>query len=120
MADRKNDTEEFLTIQEISDLLRIRVSAARARLARNDVSLPPSVRVGGRRLFPRSLYVKWLEAILVADLTEPTTDTGEGVPFVAQARHGLPKSLSNSGAQNLATNPPKSLPRSLKTPRTRK
>jgi hypothetical protein len=50
--------EDFLTIEEIAGLLRVQVSAVRARLSRDDTSLPPSVRVGGRRLFPKSLYIE--------------------------------------------------------------
>ena len=74
MNDRITDAEDFLTIQEIAALLRIQVSAVRARLSHSDASLPPSVRVGGRRLFPRALYIKWRDSIQVACVVKPTLD----------------------------------------------
>lgn len=56
--------QDFFTIEEMATILRVRVSAIRARLGRNDPALPPSRRVGGRRLFPTALYLEWREALL--------------------------------------------------------
>ena len=94
--------EDFLTIDEIATLLRVQVSAVRARLSRDDASLPPSVRVGGRRLFPRSLYVKWRDSLLVADAAKPTLDEPSDVQSAIRARYGQPESLLNCGPQQMA------------------
>ena len=56
--------QDFYTLAEMAALLRVQVSAVRARLSRNDPSLPPSRRVGGRRLFPVALYEEWRANLL--------------------------------------------------------
>ena len=56
--------QDFYTLAEMAALLRVQVSAVRARLGRNDPSLPPSRRVGGRRLFPVALYEEWRDNLL--------------------------------------------------------
>jgi hypothetical protein len=61
---KNTEQPDFLTIEEIASLLRVQVSAIRARLGRNDPALPPSRRVGGRRLFPTTLYLEWRENLL--------------------------------------------------------
>lgn len=94
--------EDFLTIEEIAALLRVQVSAVRARLPRDDASLPPSVRVGGRRLFPRSLYVKWRDSLLVADAAKPISDEPSDVKSAMRARYSRPEGLLNCGPQQIA------------------
>lgn len=59
--------QDFYTLVEMAALLRVQVSAVRARLGRGDPSLPPSFRVGGRRLFPVSLYEQWRDNLLRSD-----------------------------------------------------
>lgn len=71
--------QDFYTLAEMAALLRVQVSAVRARLGRNDPTLPPSRRVGGRRLFPVELYEEWRQNLLWQQ-----TDSVEG--FAAQAR----------------------------------
>jgi hypothetical protein len=71
--------QDFYTVAEIALRLRVRESAVRARLGRNDPTLPPSIRVGGRRLFPIALYEEWLQELLRGE-----TDSVEGQ--AAQAR----------------------------------
>lgn len=56
--------QDFYTLAEMALLLRVRPSSVRARLGRNDPTLPPSMRVGGRRLFPVALYEEWRENLL--------------------------------------------------------
>lgn len=56
--------QDFYTLAEVALLLRVRPSSVRARLGRNDPTLPPSMRVGGRRLFPVALYEEWRENLL--------------------------------------------------------
>jgi hypothetical protein len=59
--------QDFYTLVEMAALLRVQVSAVRARLGRGDPSLPPSIRVGGRRLFPVSLYEQWRDGLFRSD-----------------------------------------------------
>lgn len=58
------DPKDFYTIAEIADRLRMRVSGVRGRLKSHPPCLPPSIRVGGRRLFPRAEYEMWKGALL--------------------------------------------------------
>ena len=57
--------KDFYTVEEIATLLRVQVSAVRNRLSRCDPTLPPSLRVGGRRLFPVAGYEAWKAQLLV-------------------------------------------------------
>ena len=69
------DEPDFFTLDEIATLLRVRVSAVRARLGRNDPGLPPSLRIGGRRLFPRALYLEWRQRLLRTETALPVGGT---------------------------------------------
>jgi excisionase family DNA binding protein len=57
--------KDFLTVEEIAELLRVTASSVRNRLSRGDPTLPPSLRVGGRRLFPASGYERWIKTWLI-------------------------------------------------------
>lgn len=67
--------QDFYTLTEMAELLRVQVSAVRARLGRNDSTLPPSRRVGGRRLFPVALYEEWRDSLLQSDAAQVETST---------------------------------------------
>lgn len=69
--------KDFYTVEEIADLLRVQVSAVRNRLSRGDPTLPPSLRVGGRRLFPVAAYEKWINA-----LVDSSESNGTDIPWV--------------------------------------
>lgn len=56
----------YLTIEEISERLHMSVGTARNRLSRGE-PMPPSVKVGRRRLFPTTELEKWLMARLVSN-----------------------------------------------------
>ncbi len=56
----------YLTIEEISERLHISPGTARNRLSRGD-PMPPSVKIGRRRLFPFSELEKWLVTKLVSN-----------------------------------------------------
>lgn len=51
--------DKFLTLKELSVLLRISPSTARNRLYLG-LSMPPSIRIGRARLFDRDEVEKWL------------------------------------------------------------
>jgi DNA-binding transcriptional MerR regulator len=52
-------TKDFYTIDEMAELLRIRAGTVRNRLWRRAQSLPPSMVIGRRRLFPHGAYELW-------------------------------------------------------------
>ncbi len=83
--------KDFYTVQEIADLLRVQVSAVRNRLSRGDPTLPPSLRVGGRRLFPVAAYQEWINA-LVGSAQAP--DNPGRVLAPAEPRRGRPRHAS--------------------------
>ena len=84
-------TKDFYTVEEIAALLRVQVSAVRNRLSRGDPTLPPSLRVGGRRLFPVAAYEKWINA-----LVDSSESNGTGIPSMAtpEPRRGRPRQTS--------------------------
>lgn len=57
---------EYLTIEEVSSRLHIRVGTARNRLSRGD-PMPPSVKIGRRRLFPIDELERWIMTKLVSN-----------------------------------------------------
>lgn len=104
---------DFLTIEEIAALLRVQVSAVRARLGRNDPTLPPSRRIGGRRLFPTALYQDWRENLLRADAFSSTNEVTSsalvechvvGQRSIKDEVGEMPgRSLGNAGSGSVAT-----------------
>jgi excisionase family DNA binding protein len=50
--------DPLLTIEEIAQILRMSIGTARNRLSRGD-EMPPSLRVGRRRLFPEQSLHRW-------------------------------------------------------------
>lgn len=56
----------YLTIEEISERLHISPGTARNRLSRGE-PMPPSVKVGRRRLFPSLELERWLMNKLVSN-----------------------------------------------------
>lgn len=56
--------KEFFTIAEMAEILRVRPGTIRNRLWRNAATLPNSILVGGRRLFPRAEYEAWKQRLL--------------------------------------------------------
>lgn len=62
----QNDDTKLLTITELSDVLHMDVGTIRNRLSRGE-PMPPSVKVGRRRLFPASELEKWLMTKLVSN-----------------------------------------------------
>jgi hypothetical protein len=84
-------SKDFYTVEEIADLLRVQVSAVRNRLSRGDPTLPPSLRVGGRRLFPVAAYEKWINA-----LVDSSKSNGTDIPSLAttETRRGRPRQTS--------------------------
>lgn len=70
----QNDDTKLLTITELSDVLHMDVGTIRNRLSRGE-PMPPSVKVGRRRLFPASELEKWLMTKLVSnDLSAEKTN----------------------------------------------
>jgi len=56
----------LLTVNELADILHMDVGTIRNRLSRGE-PMPPSVKVGRRRLFPTSELEKWLMTKLVSN-----------------------------------------------------
>lgn len=52
-------TTRYLTLDEISLRLHMAPGTARNRVSRHD-PMPPSVRVGRRRLFPEDQFNQWM------------------------------------------------------------
>lgn len=78
-----DDLPEVATIEDIARLLRIHVNTARADLSRRPESLPPRMRLPGRRSvrFLKKDVVAWLAA---------SSDCGRGAiaPVLAAAGEG--------------------------------
>ena len=56
----------YLTLEQVSERMHIRTATARNRLSRG-APMPPSVRVGKRRLFPAAAFERWMMHYLSAD-----------------------------------------------------
>lgn len=82
-----NMDKDFYTVEEIASLLRVQVSAVRNRLSRCDPTLPPSTRVGGRRLFPVASYEAWKKQLMDG------TPVAMGTP-AEEPRRGRPRNLT--------------------------
>lgn len=81
---------KFYTTEEIAELLHMSVGNARNRLSRQD-EMPPSVKVGRRRLFPMAQFDEWvskLEGNLPAKQIAEPLPVGRGRPRKGQ-RNGL-------------------------------
>lgn len=88
-------SKDFYTVEEIADLLRVQVSAVRNRLSRGDRTLPPSLRVGGRRLFPVAAYEKWINALVDSSESNDTDTPSMAKP---DTRRGRPRQTSRGMA----------------------
>lgn len=56
----------YLTVEEISERLHMSVGTARNRLSKGE-PMPPSIKIGRRRLFPSIELEKWLMSRLVSN-----------------------------------------------------
>lgn len=52
---------EYLALEEISRRLHISPATVRNRLSRRD-PMPPSIKIGRRRLFPEDKFELWMES----------------------------------------------------------
>ena len=59
-------SNEYLSVEEIAEALHIEVGTARNRLSRGD-PMPPSCKIGRRRLFPKDELERWLKSKLVSN-----------------------------------------------------
>lgn len=57
---------KLLTVTELADVLHMDVGTIRNRLSRGD-SMPPSIKVGKRRLFPANELNKWITSKIVSN-----------------------------------------------------
>lgn len=55
--------EKYLNIEDISARMHITVGTARNRLSRGE-PMPPSIKIGRRRLFPESRFYEWMMRFL--------------------------------------------------------
>ncbi|MDN7669377.1 MULTISPECIES: MerR family transcriptional regulator [Burkholderia] len=74
----------FYTLEEIARELHIAPATARNRLTLGQ-PMPPSIRVGRRRLFPANEYEKWIAAQLVV----PGSGDDRDDPECARFHHPL-------------------------------
>ena len=56
----------YLTVDEMSKLLHMSPGTARNRLSRGE-PMPPSIKIGRRRLFPVNELDKWLMTRLISN-----------------------------------------------------
>lgn len=63
-------TTQYLTLDEISRRLHIAPGTARNRMSKHD-PMPPSVKVGRRRLFPEDKFNQWMEVRLQENAGSP-------------------------------------------------
>jgi len=55
----------YLTLEQVSERMHIKAGTARNRLSRGE-PMPPSVKVGRRRLFPEDEFDRWMATHLCA------------------------------------------------------
>jgi hypothetical protein len=55
--------KHFYTVAEMAELLRVRPGTIRNRLWAKHASLPPSIVIGHRRLFPIAAYEAWRQRL---------------------------------------------------------
>ena len=58
--------KKYLTIEQVSELMHIKVGTARNRLCRGE-SMPPLLRIGRRVLFPEESFYAWMDSFLPHD-----------------------------------------------------
>lgn len=87
--------DRFYTVEEIAQLLHMSAGTARNRLSRGD-DMPPSMRVGRRRLFPQTTTYNWCSRRITVDGDVPQDTLGytaallrrRGRPRAARDRRG--------------------------------
>lgn len=57
---------QYLTLDEVSRRLHMAPGTARNRMSRQD-PMPPSVRIGRRRLFPEDMFEQWMQERLTKE-----------------------------------------------------
>jgi excisionase family DNA binding protein len=67
---------KYLTVEEMSERLRIKEGTCRNRLSRGD-DMPPAVRVGRRVLFPEDAFEQWMRDRVIEGL-EMKRQMGDG------------------------------------------
>ena len=60
--------KKYLTIEDLSKRLHIEIGSVRNRLYRGD-PMPPSLKIGRRRLFPEDEFQVWMDSFLKSDDT---------------------------------------------------
>lgn len=83
---------KFYTLEEISNELHISPGTARNRLALGK-DMPPSIRVGRRRLFPISEFEKWVTLIIA-----PIQDELHATVNNHHKKRGRPRNPEDSGS----------------------
>ena len=53
-------TTNYLTVEQVSKKLHITVGTVRNRISKDD-PMPPSIKVGRRRLFPEDEFDNWMK-----------------------------------------------------------
>lgn len=67
--------QKLLTIEEVSQRLHIAPGTARNRLNKGE-PMPPSIRVGRRRLFPESDFDVWLKKFMESEIAASLSSRG--------------------------------------------
>lgn len=83
---------KFYTLEEISNELHISPGTARNRLALGK-DMPPSIRVGRRRLFPVSEFEKWINLII-----GPIQEELQATIHNSHKKRGRPRNSNGSGS----------------------
>jgi excisionase family DNA binding protein len=87
----------FYTVDEVAVALRVSPGTIRNKLSRGEgADLPPSVRLGRRRLFPQERFEAWLRAHLASDAMS-SGESGEPITRAALGRPRLPTSVLERG-----------------------
>lgn len=81
---------KFMTISDVARELHISLGTARNRISKNEL-MPPSIRVGRKRLFPTTEFEKW-----VNELTKNIS--GPDLPKKDKSSHGRPR-ISKRGTR---------------------
>lgn len=65
--------QNYLTLEEVSNRLHITAGTARNRIYKGE-PMPPSLRVGRRRLFPEIDFEAWLRQFLESEIAACNRD----------------------------------------------
>lgn len=83
----------LMTIEEVAKELRMPIGTVKNRISRGE-PMPPSIRLGRRRLFPATAFDKWITSLVPDPISEP--------PSAVKSKRGRPR-ITKRGTRSKST-----------------